>query len=295
MPQAEQKLDLAIVFSDIVGSSRLYASLGNARAKQKIDQAIGIMRDIVVQHQGTVIKTIGDEIMCSFSEPEIACAAATNMNQTLNAMHFYLRTGVSFGPVIHDQNDLYGDTVNNAAFLARTAQASQILLDGNTYSNLDLRREQCEFFDRIKLKGENEASLIYRLNWEKNDNTALDATVVSSKIVAAARQLDSKLIIKLEDQTFVVNENTEVIVGRDQGSVQICVAHKNASRKHCSFCFNRGKFILRDHSTNGTYLLQSGYKEVFLRRESTPLLSDGVVSIGQSNKGSDLKLEYFLE
>lgn len=293
MPQTDNHL--ATVFSDIVGSSRLYASLGNERAKQKIDQAISIMRDLVAQHKGTVIKTIGDEIMCSFDDPEIACAAAVNMNQTLNAMHFYLRTGVSFGPVIHDDNDLYGDTVNNAAFLARTAQASQILLDANTYSNLDERREQCEFFDRIKLKGESEASLIYRLNWEQTDNTALDATVVSSKIVAAARQFDSKLIIKFDDQTFVVNENSEVAVGRDQSTVQICVKNKNASRKHCSFAFNRGKFILRDHSTNGTYLLQKGYKEVFLRRESTPLLTSGVISIGQPNKGSDAVLEYILE
>lgn len=286
---------LAIIFSDIVGSSQLYTSLGDQRAKEKIDQAIGAMCNIVEESDGKVIKTIGDEIMYSHPDPELACRAAVRMNQSLNAIHFYLRTGISFGRVINDEDDLYGETVNNAAFLVRTAQANQILLDGDAYANLVNFRQQCEYFDRITIKGESEPSLLYRLNWEQRDTASLDATVMATKAVSAANGTPTQLLVNYQGHTYYIDPSSDVSIGRDHGSVQICVKHKNASRKHCSLSYHRGKFILTDRSTNGTYLLQKGQQEVFLRRESTPLVADGKISIGQPCKGSENILEYQLD
>ncbi len=286
---------LCIVFSDIVGSSRLYSCLGNERAKEKIDQAIAVMAEIVTRFKGRVIKTIGDEIMYSHTEPEPACEAAVCMNQELKRMHFYLRTGMSFGKVICDKDDIYGDTVNDAAHLARTAQSNQILLDTNTYANAFTFRRQCEFFDRIILKGQNEASLVYRLNWELSSTASLDATMVTSKALNAENGMPTQLLVSYQGKSFFIEPSSQVIIGRDQGTVQICVKHRNASRQHCSLSYNRGKFILEDYSTNGTYLLQEGHKEVFLRRESTPILANGKFSIGQPCEDSDTLLEYQLE
>ncbi len=293
MPQTDDHL--AIMFADIVGSSRLYASLGNERAKEKIDHAIGIMRDIVLRTGGQVIKTIGDEIMCAHDDPETACEALVQMNQSLNDMHFYLRCGICFGPIINDEGDVYGDTVNNAAFLASTAQANQILLDADTYANLIIFRRQCEYFDRVTLKGDNEPSLLYRLNWEQRDTESLDATVVASKAVSSANDAPLQLQVSYQGHTYHIDPSAEVSIGRDHGTVNICVRHKNASRKHCSFSYHRGKFILRDHSTNGTYLLQEGHQEVFLRRESTPILASGQISIGQPCEDSETLLEFHLD
>lgn len=293
MKQADDHL--TILFSDIVGSSQLYTALGNQRAKEKIDQAMMNMRDIVLEMGGQVIKTIGDEIMYSHEDPDVACRAAVHMNQSLNAMHFYLRTGMAYGKVISDQDDLYGDTVNTSAFLARTAQANQILLDADTYANLATFRQQCEYFDRVTIKGDAEPSLLYRLNWEQRDTTSLDATVVASKAVSAANGTPTQMMVSFQGHTYYIDPTSEVIIGRDHGSVQICVPHKSASRKHCSISYHRGKFILTDKSTNGTYLLQQGHQEVFLRRESTPLLSDGKISIGQPCDESDNILEYHLD
>lgn len=286
---------LSIVFSDIVGSSRLYSCLGNQRAKEKIDEAMVVMAEIVDRFNGRVVKTIGDEIMYAHPEPEQACEAAVSMNQALKRMHFYLRTGMSFGKVINDQDDLYGDTVNHAAYLARTAQANQILLDTNIYSNAFTFRKQCEFFDRIILKGETEQSLIYRLNWELSSTASLDATMVATKAISAENGMPTQLLISYQGKSFSIESSSQVIIGRDLGTVQICVKHRNASRQHCSLSYNRGKFILEDYSTNGTYLLQEGHQEVFLRRESTPIVANGKFSIGQPCNGSDTILEYQLD
>lgn len=294
MPQNADHL--TVVFSDIVGSSQLYASLGNERAKQKIDQAITAMSDIIIATHGQIIKTIGDEIMYVYTEPDTACEAAARMNSELKLMHYTLRSGISYGKIVRSEdNDLYGDTVNNAACLARTAQANQVLLDSNTYANLSSARSQCEYFDRITLKGQSEQSLVYRLNWEQQDTNTFDATMVVNKAISAANGLPTELQVNYDGNTYYVDTHSRISIGRDLAVVQICVKHKNASRKHCSLSYRHGKFILEDHSTNGTYLLQNGQNEVFLRRESTPLLTNGKISIGQPCGLSEAILEYHLD
>ena len=59
-------IELAILFADVVGSTRLYESLGDLRARDMIALCIDVMRTATEQHQGTVIKTMGDEVMSTF-------------------------------------------------------------------------------------------------------------------------------------------------------------------------------------------------------------------------------------
>lgn len=285
-----------IVFSDIVGSSRLYASLGNQRAKEKIAQALHHMREIVETLSGKVIKTIGDEVMASFADPDHACTAAIALNLKLNALHFYLRTGLCFGRVIKDSHDIYGDTVNNAAFLAKSAQANQILLDENTFDHLNIMRDKAEYFDRLNFKDHPQESKIFRLNWELNNADALEATMVSSSTSRKPGIIKhSRLILCCDEQRYYMDTSSKTIIGRDKKIAQLCVPHINASRKHCTVLYHNKKFILQDHSTNGTYLYQGQQKEVFLKRESTPLIYSGSISLGQPQAKNSPKIDYFLE
>ncbi|VUD68990.1 hypothetical protein TDB9533_04353 [Thalassocella blandensis] len=285
-----------IVFSDIVGSSRLYASLGNRRAKEKIDQAIQHMQEIVETLSGSVIKTIGDEIMASFPNPDNACTAAIALNLKLNALHFYLRTGMCFGRVIQDRNDLYGDTVNNAAYLAKAAQANQILFDEHTFQHLHVMQGKAEFFDRMLFKDQVQESRVYRLNWEQSENDMLSATMVTR---SSSQKLNvsnpSRLVLQCDGQRYFMDTSSSTVIGRDRKVVQLCVPHINASRKHCTIQFHSGKFIIQDHSTNGTYLCQHGQKEVFLKRESTPLIYNGSICLGQPHTENAPRIDYFLE
>ena len=290
-----------IIFSDIVGSSRLYASLGNQRAKEKIDLALSSMKEIVETLSGTVVKTIGDEIMASFNNPDHACTAAISLNLKLNALHFYLRTGMCFGPVVidrqtKDRQDIYGDTVNNAAYLAKSAQANQILFDETTFNQLVIMRSKAEFFDRIHFKDQATQSRIYRLNWEHNESDLLSATkVTGASFSKPSVHRPSRLVLICNDQRYYLDASSTTVIGRDKKIAQLCVPHINASRKHCTIQFHNGKFILQDHSTNGTYVRQKDQKEVFLKRESVPLVYDGSISLGQPHSENAPQIDYFLE
>src|SRR6266403_617406 len=69
-------IELAILFADVVGSTRLYDTMGDLRARDMVAICIDVMRTATEQRQGTVIKTMGDEVMATFPSADAALNAA---------------------------------------------------------------------------------------------------------------------------------------------------------------------------------------------------------------------------
>jgi adenylate cyclase len=73
--------DIAILFADVVDSSRLYTTYGDAEARRMVGSCLQALTQVVGEQQGQVIKTIGDEIMCTFPTADQAVMAAVVMHQ----------------------------------------------------------------------------------------------------------------------------------------------------------------------------------------------------------------------
>ena len=65
-------VQLAVVFADVVGSTQLYDRLGEAIARELIASTLDLMREATEVHHGSVVKTMGDEIMATFAEAQVA-------------------------------------------------------------------------------------------------------------------------------------------------------------------------------------------------------------------------------
>src|SRR3954462_1562156 len=97
---------LAILFADISGSTRLYETLGNTLAHQQVADCLSVLTEAVRQHSGTVIKTIGDEVMSTFPDAESAFQAACTMQEALAARAalsktpLTIRVGLHYGPAL---------------------------------------------------------------------------------------------------------------------------------------------------------------------------------------------------
>ena len=127
---------LAIVFADISGSTRLYETLGDAVARELVSQCLDLMTQQITKHGGTVIKTIGDEIMCTFATGDEAVESAMAMQEVVTEdlprinpnmpSSMTIRIGLHFGPAILEQGDVFGDAVNTAARMA----GLRLALDG---------------------------------------------------------------------------------------------------------------------------------------------------------------------
>lgn len=294
MPQPTQLQ--AVVFADVCGSSGLYKALGNHAAELKIRDLLARVMKQVSAHEGQVIKTIGDEVMAGFPAPEAAmhCCLAVQRECHRAAGALQLRIGASYGNVVQKDGDLFGDTVNDAASVARIARAEEIIITEVLFAALPQALAiQCREFDRVPLKGGAERQMIYRAQWQSD--TSPSATQVMS-IVHTTQQIKRQLLtITLNGQQLRIEpEHTPYHLGRaDQNSTQI--DSQFASREHCHILYRRGKYVLIDHSTNGTYVQPEGSREIYLRREELPLEGRGQFSLGQPVSANQFPLQYHNE
>jgi len=71
--------EYTVMFADVAGSTSLYEKLGDVAAEQQISSVVDFMIALVNAHNGIVIKTIGDEVMCRFSSPSDALKTAVEV------------------------------------------------------------------------------------------------------------------------------------------------------------------------------------------------------------------------
>jgi class 3 adenylate cyclase len=127
---------IALLFSDLTGSTALYERVGDARAFAIVEEHFQLMRKIVEERGGGVIKTMGDAVMASFPTLADAVTAALEMIEQHDARHGELglgvKIGVHAGPCLavraNERLDYFGTTVNIAARLQAQAGAGQLVL-----------------------------------------------------------------------------------------------------------------------------------------------------------------------
>ena len=68
---------LAILFADVCDSTRMYERLGDDKARALVSRCIALMTDSIHRYGGTLIKTIGDEVMATFPGANEAADAAS--------------------------------------------------------------------------------------------------------------------------------------------------------------------------------------------------------------------------
>jgi class 3 adenylate cyclase len=281
-----ETLNTTVVFADVAGSSKLYKDAGNDEAIRRISALMNQLAQTVHKHHGVVIKTIGDEIMCHFPVADDACDACVAF-QAIGEQSLPLRIGLSSGNVIARDNDLFGQAVNDAAAVARVARARQSIATETFRAKLSADRAKClSVFDHIKLKGHAEVSTIYRIEWEgssANASTTSRHTIILSSIAVVQQQLNLGFCkVNGEYDTLMLTaENVPLHIGRDSELCQLPSPSTLASRDHCHIDYAHGKFVLVDHSTNGTYMRNNSGQQVYLRRQETPLLGEGAIGLGE--------------
>jgi class 3 adenylate cyclase len=123
---------VALLFSDLQGSTALYERVGDAVAFNMVREHFALLASIVRDHDGAVVKTIGDAVMASFGDPANAVKAALAMQARIADHELVLKLGVHVGPSVvvnlNDRLDYFGSTVNMAARLQGQSQGGDIVL-----------------------------------------------------------------------------------------------------------------------------------------------------------------------
>ena len=282
---APKTINISIMFADIAGSTKLYDTLGDQLARAKVAASIDTMTEITNQNNGTVIKTIGDEVMCTFPTAEDAGTAAWEMQETFeeeaeantDGSPVSIRIGMHFGPAILEGGDVFGDAVNIAARMAAQAKGKQIITTQDTLDKLPpAMRARSRFVDHAPIKGKKEEIDIFEVIWQEEDVTRMATGIVVGKPTpeATLRLTYNDKIIELS------KKRPGVVMGRSQ-NCDLTINEKLASRQHVRIELRRDKFFIVDQSTNGTHVLVDNAPEEFLRREEIPLTGSGRISLGR--------------
>lgn len=126
---------VTILFTDIVGSTRLRQRLGDDAAQELFREHNRILRAQIEKHGGFEVKTYGDGFMVAFASVVSALACATDIQRSIaehNREHpgqeLQVRIGLNCGQVIKEEEDFFGSAVVIAARLGDLAKGGQILV-----------------------------------------------------------------------------------------------------------------------------------------------------------------------
>jgi adenylate cyclase len=280
-----KEIEVAIVFADVVGSTKLYELLGDVRARDMVGICIDVMRAATDQNHGTVIKTMGDEVMATFPTADDALNAAAQMQKQI-VLHpalkvdeqiVAIRIGCNFGPVVLENRDIFGSAVHTANRMTSQAKAGQIITTATMVERLSSEwRASVRQIDIATLKGRSSEVALFEVLWQTDD--------ITSMVPAIAIRANKGLRLRLRFQ------GQEVLVDDGHGSMTMGRAEENdlvikgnlISRLHARVEFNRNKFILVDQSTNGTFVIGKDGEEAFIRRDSMQLRGEGLIGLGKA-------------
>jgi len=123
-------VEATIAFFDIASFTTLAEAAGDDAAMRVLDRIDTVVRLLVVDHGGKVVKQVGDGFMLAFRDPaaavrfSIALQSDLAKGQDLPA----IRVGINAGPVLYSAGDYIGSAVNVASRVVNSAMPGQILL-----------------------------------------------------------------------------------------------------------------------------------------------------------------------
>lgn len=290
---------VVIMFADISGSTAIYDKLGNEMALLVITRTLDTLVQAATAHNGLLIKTIGDEILCTFQDAtdafNAACAMqmATELQPLGELLPVYIRIGIHHGDVIQESDDIYGDAVNVAARITAITRPRQIM---TTQAFVDILPPELGRLARplksANFRGKLKSIDVFHLLWEP-ENTTVSGIAMLEQMQPANQP--TELILRHNTKVMTINEKMKsVVLGRGE-TCDFVIQNNLASRQHASIEYSFGKFTLTDHSANGTYIRFNDNQEVLMNHQQVVLHRAGKISLGQPfSEAPNEVVEYIL-
>ncbi len=298
---ARETINCVVMFADVAGSTAMYENMGDELARERISKALNTLISISRRHSGKLVKTIGDEILVYFTDVDMAVYAARAIQETMEddrspeTIGVSIRIGMQHGSAILENDDIFGDTVNVAARIASMAKARQILCTQEIAFLLKSAElsNNMRPYDRLRVKGRNEQLDIYLFAWEQEGDITNMATA-SSFTNPQKADLVKNLALEYDGESHSIpTDTTAYTMGRGK-DCELVVKGDLISRYHSRIEHRRGKYIITDQSTNGTFIRSSEGQDVFLRREEFTLFGSGYISLGKKVDLEDPNVIHFV-
>jgi adenylate cyclase len=150
----EEKSPPAMCFLDVTGYTQLTQERGDAAAAALAEKLSRIVQRISVQQGGRPVKWLGDGVMFHFPDPGLGVVAAIEMVESLAAAGLPpAHVGLHAGPIIIQEGDFYGQTVNLAARIGEYARPGEVLVSRAVRERADASHIDFQPVGEVGLKG----------------------------------------------------------------------------------------------------------------------------------------------
>lgn len=298
----ENRLEQIIFFADVVGSTKLYESLGDVVGQTCISEGLNYVSQQIKSFDGEVIEIIGDEVMASFTDVTQASLCACSIqkyfseNTTSTDHKIYFRIGFCKGLVsLKEDGHPFGETVNVASRLATISQAGQSITTATSIEDIPVNDSfVCRPFGRTKVKGIEEELDTVIIDWDMAKRT-IQMMRLSPPI---PKRFTSSLQLSYGSKDLRIEEkDTPFTIGRGQ-ECSFVVSAETVSRIHLLITTRSGNWFLTDRSTNGTFVdaIKDVSGEQFsehVHHEEWLMGARGLLGLGkQPVKGAPNSLEF---
>ncbi|MFL5883668.1 MAG: adenylate/guanylate cyclase domain-containing protein [Thermoleophilaceae bacterium] len=139
---------VTLLFTDVVGSTRLFERVGDDVAHRLMRRHFSLLREAVQEHRGREVKSLGDGLMVAFESADDAVACAHAMQRAVAGCDdgLELRVGIASGEAVRERDDYFGRPVIVARRLCDSAGAGEVLVAG-------AEDQQAEPVRSLRLKG----------------------------------------------------------------------------------------------------------------------------------------------
>jgi class 3 adenylate cyclase len=287
-----------ILFADVSGSTKLFELKGDVAARTIISAVLAALGDTAGKHGGRVIKTIGDEIMCTFPTALNGLLAAVDMQKRLSSDPTFvkdnlaIRVGLHHGDTLHEDGDVYGDAVNTAARMGSLAKREQIVTTLTTAQAVTPGSVRTRSLGTARVSGKMLPIEIVDVIWQE-DLSNVTTVQRAIRLDAHGNIAGLKLTIRHRGAVIELDPTSQPFtLGRDANS-SLVIDAEWVSRNHALIEYKRGYFMIADRSTNGTWVKLGDDEELRLHRDEIHLRKTGTISLGQAVAANKEDVLYF--
>lgn len=284
-----------VVFADLIGSTGVFETIGNALATRVVTQLTQWIGDIVIAHRGRVVKTLGDGVLAVFPNALDAVSAVVDIQRSHqkriananSATRMPIRIGVARGDVEFVDGDCYGDAVNVASRLSDLSGPHQIWAN---HLSLDasVESEGVRFrpLGPITIRGRAEPCAVFQVEW--HENVTSDFLTMQASLDSKSGDIDKDVLggeielVWLDVRKRFRSVQLPIHIGR-VSQAEFVVNDPRVSRAHARIDWRNGSILLVDVSTYGTWIrFSGGGADLLLRREECVLHGRGEIALGAS-------------
>ncbi|HET7690199.1 MAG TPA: adenylate/guanylate cyclase domain-containing protein [Nocardioidaceae bacterium] len=160
-PSGDEGTVMTVGFVDIVGYTSRSRLLSETELEELVEHFESTCNHVCTEHDGRIIKTIGDEILFVAYDPAQGARIALDLVERHDEDDRFplVRAGVAHGPVLARLGDVFGSVVNMAARLTTVARPGRVLVDRRMQEELAdseefalrrMRRTSVKGFDRLE-------------------------------------------------------------------------------------------------------------------------------------------------